>query len=133
MYRHIEDDTTLPAINAASSAEPFSKPDHKSKKHGRPNGKPKYKQHFPRRQRRGEMIGAGHFVFRRGDSTRRIRPCEWPFEHPDFDSAMHEASRLAATYGGEFEVFVRVASASADKMESELANAIASGEEIHHG
>lgn len=113
MYRSNNDDFCAAedftiGSNAASNAEPFSKPDHKAKRHG----KPKHKRRFPRHQRNGELIGGGHFVFRRGDDTKRIRPCEWPFEHPDFESAMSEASRLAATYGGEFEVFARIASAT---------------------
>lgn len=125
MYRPSEDDFFAGGINAASSAEPFNKPDHKSKKHGRPARKPAYKHRYPRRPRNGEEIGGGHFVFRRGDSTGRIRPCEWPYEHPNFESAMTEAARLAATYGGEFDVFARVASASADKTEAELADGLA--------
>ena len=121
MYRPSEDDIFAGGTNAASNAEPFTKPDHKRKKHGKPG----FKRRYPRRPRNGETIGGGHFVFRRGDSTGRILPCEWPYEHSTFESAMTEAARLAATYGGEFDVFARVASASAEKTEEELADGLA--------
>jgi len=110
-----------PATNAAGSVEPMRRADHKSKKHGRPHktaeraGKPSYFRNFPRKARDGEEIGGGHFVFRRGDGTGRIRPCMWPFEHPSMDSALVEAARLAVTYGGKFDVMSTVASASGDK------------------
>lgn len=84
----------------AASAEPMQRADHKAKKHGRP----KHAKRYPRQERTGEKIGGGHFVFRRGDSTGRIRPCEWPFEHPNMESARQEAERLHGEYGGVFDV-----------------------------
>ncbi len=93
---------------AASSVEPMLRPDHKAKKHGKPKTKYEYMRRFPKKPRNGEEVGGGHFVFRRGDSTGRIRPCMWPFEHPSYDSALVEAARLHKEHGGTFEVFVRV-------------------------
>lgn len=100
-------------VSAACSAEPFHKPDHRAKKQGRPIGKPAYKRRFPKRPRDGEVIGGGHFVFRRGDSTGRVRPNEWPYEHGTADSAIAEATRLADQFGGTFDVFSRSSSVSA--------------------
>ncbi len=92
----------------AQSDEPMKRPDHKAKKHGKPKTKYEYMRRFPKKPRNGEEVGGGHFVFRRGDSTGRIRPCMWPFEHPSYDSALVEAARLHKEHGGTFEVFVRV-------------------------
>ena len=91
MYRPTEDDFDY--APAYGSAEPMPRADHKAKKHPRP--------------RRNEKIGGGHFVFRRGKRTGRVGiKTSLPFEHPDFDSAMSEARRLAAVNPGEtFEVF----------------------------
>ncbi|NKJ03095.1 hypothetical protein [Rhizobium sp. SG741] len=108
-------ETDYTPTNAAGSVEPMQRPDHKAKKRGRPNGKPSYMRRFPKNPRDGEAVGGGHFVFRRGDSTGRIRPCMWPFEHPDFDSASNEASRLAGEHGGTFDVFSRSLSVSVTK------------------
>lgn len=109
--RFVEEvDTDYVPVNAAGSAEPFPKPDHKAKKRGRPNGKPSYMRRFPKTPRDGEAVGGGHFVFRRGDSTGRIRPCMWPFEHGSADGAHTEATRLAGEYGGTFDVFSRSSS-----------------------
>ena len=61
--------------------------------------------------REGETINAGFFVFRRGDSTNRIRPSQLPFEHPSLEAAVAEAQRLAAGRPGyAFDVFTRHAS-----------------------
>ncbi len=61
--------------------------------------------------RSGEKIGAGFFVFRRGDSTNRIRPSQLPFEHPSKEAALAEAVRLAGVRPGySFDVFERVSS-----------------------
>jgi hypothetical protein len=54
----------------------------------------------PRIARKGEEIGGGYFVFRRGDDTGRIRPSPWPFEHPTLCAAKREADRLAQAYPG---------------------------------
>lgn len=109
MIRYTDDDCYVPAAAAAVSAEPFSRPDHKAKK----TGKPGRKRRYPRRPRDGETIGGGHFVFRRGDSTGRIRPCEWPFEHSSAQAAETEALRLANEYGGTFDVYSRGMSVTA--------------------
>lgn len=54
----------------------------------------------PRKPRKEEVIGGGYFVFRRGDDTGRIRPSNWPFEHPTLDAARREAAKLAAQNPG---------------------------------
>lgn len=82
--------------NPAGSAEPMQRPDHKSKRHPRP--------------RRNEKVGGGHFVFRRGGRTGRIKTGHivhgaLPFEHPDIDSARTEAERLQKLHGGRYDVF----------------------------
>ncbi|MEZ2132522.1 MULTISPECIES: hypothetical protein [unclassified Sinorhizobium] len=84
--------------HAAGSAEPFSRPDHRAKKHPRPAPK----------SRKNEKLGGGVFVFRRGRAGR-IHPTTWPFEHPTEDSAIVEAGRLAKMTGDTFEVYSRVA------------------------
>lgn len=60
------------------------------------------------KQRKGETIGGGFFVFRRGKKTGRVG-CKtpWmPFEHPAKSAAIAEADRLGRRYPGEtFEVF----------------------------
>lgn len=86
--------------HAAGSAEPFAKPDHRAKRHGKPK-KPSY-FHKPRRD---EVIGGGFFVFRRGVDTGRIRPGGFPYEHGTIESAQAEAERLASEYGGQYQVF----------------------------
>lgn len=55
----------------------------------------------PTKPRKGEVIGGGFFVFRRGDRTGRIRPKTWPFEHASFDAATTEAQRLSNMFPGE--------------------------------
>jgi hypothetical protein len=93
-----EQDDYVPR-NAAGSVEPFAKPDHKSKKHPRP--------------RRNEKVGGGHFVFKRGRTTGRIKIGaigSLPFEHPDYASAHTEARRLHDLDGGRYDVFSLAAS-----------------------
>lgn len=87
MYRPTEEDFI---VGGMGSPEPFTKPDHKAKKHARP--------------RRNEKVGGGHFVFRRGGHGR-ITPSGYAFEHPNLGSANDEAYRLAALTGGTFEVY----------------------------
>lgn len=59
----------------------------------------------PREPRKGETIGGGFFVFRRGENTGRIRPAQWPFEHATFKEAMEQADKLAkAMPGYRFDV-----------------------------
>jgi hypothetical protein len=53
-----------------------------------------------RKARKGEQIGGGFFVFRRGDDTGRIRPAQWPFEHPTFEAARAQAQKLASEMPG---------------------------------
>jgi hypothetical protein len=59
------------------------------------------------KERRGEKVGGGFFVFRRGKKTGRVGiKTPLPFEHPDYDSAYKEATRMAKKHKGElFEVF----------------------------
>lgn len=75
--------------HVACSDEPMVKPDHKAKKHSKP--------------RRGERIGGGHFVFKRGKSGR-IHPGHYAFEHPNGASALAEAERLHQLTGHRFDV-----------------------------
>ena len=60
----------------------------------------------PRDSREGEKIGGGFFVFRRTGRTGRIRPPEWPFEHPTLEAAQAEAARLAEKHPKERFVVV---------------------------
>jgi hypothetical protein len=108
--QHVIIDDFTPSATATGSAEPFRKPDHKSKKHGR-----------PARQRHNETVGGGHFVFRRGSTTGRIKTGSilagrMPFEHPDHESALAEATRLCALHGGKYEVFSASGSVDAREM-----------------
>lgn len=65
----------------------------------------------PRKSRAGETIGGGHFVFRRGTRTNRVRPSNWPFEYATPEAAAEEATRLAAANPGKvFQVFVATSS-----------------------
>jgi hypothetical protein len=55
----------------------------------------------PRKERPGETIGGGFFVFRRTAKTGRIRVPEWPFEHPNRAAAEAERDRLASMHPNE--------------------------------
>lgn len=110
MYRPTEDDF-LPGPSAHSD-EPMLRPDYKAKKHGRPYHGKKWPA-FPG-PRDNEEIGGGHFVFKRGRTTGRIktgRVGHSPFEHGSLEAALDEAARLSVEYGGKFEVFSRVGGA----------------------
>ncbi|MBB3608634.1 hypothetical protein [Rhizobium sp. BK602] len=70
----------------------------------------------PRLPRKGETIGGGFFVFRRGEETGRIRPSQWPFEYATLPEAIAEAERLAIAYPGfDFIVVGEVHTARAEK------------------
>lgn len=60
------------------------------------------------RKEKGEVVGGGFFVFRRGKRTGRVG-CFFstvPFEHGSFESAATEAQRMATVNLGEtYEVF----------------------------
>ena len=76
----------------------------------------------PRLPREEEAIGGGYFVFRRGDGTNRIRPSNWPFEHPTLEAAKGEALKLARSNPGyQFEVFSRCFSIEASESSAEAA------------
>jgi hypothetical protein len=113
MYRPNDDDF-LPGPSAHSD-EPMRKPDHKAKKHGKPNHGKKWPA-FPG-PRANEEIGGGHFVFKRGRTTGRIKTAPHrfaggiPFEHATLEDALDEAARLSVEVGGKFEVFSRVGGA----------------------
>lgn len=113
MYRPNDDDF-LPGPSAHSD-EPMRRPDHKAKKHGRPNHGNRWPGFPGPRQR--EEIGGGHFVFKRGRTTGRIktgRVGHIPFEHATLEDALDEAARLSVEKGGKFEVFSRVGGAEGD-------------------
>lgn len=106
-YRPSEDDFLLAGVVGCShSDEPMARPDHKAKKHGRPYHGQKWPG-FPG-HRTSEEIGGGHFVFKRGRRTGRIKNGGIPFEHPTYAAALEEAARLSVEVGGTFEVFSRV-------------------------
>jgi len=72
----------------------------------------------PQKSRKGEEIGGGYFVFRRGKGTGRVRPSPWPFEHPTICSAKREADKLAAMQPGyQFDVLQVCYSACAEVVE----------------
>lgn len=54
----------------------------------------------PHKNRLNEEVGGGFIVFRRGRRTNRIRPNQWPFEHPTREQAEAEAKRLAEKHPG---------------------------------
>lgn len=105
MYRPSADE--LDDIHvSASSAEPMQRADHRAKKHGKPYHGKKWPG-FPGERPR-EVIGGGHFVFKRGKRTGRIENRGIPFEHSSLDAALSEAARLTIEHGGQFDVFSRV-------------------------
>lgn len=55
----------------------------------------------PKLARKGETIGGGYWVFRRGDDTGRIRPPMWPFEYGALTDAINQANKLAEDNPGE--------------------------------
>lgn len=86
-------------------------PKPKLKSRNRKPGRPPYLMD-PRKARPEETIGGGFFIFRRGRNTGRVQAPEWPFEHPNRESAEAEAAKLAQRFPGEvFEVFGRVSPA----------------------
>jgi len=112
MYRPNDDDLIPYGTSGAHSDEPMLRPDHKAKKHGKPNHGKKWPGFPGPRQR--EEIGGGHFVFKRGRTTGRIktgRAGHIPFEHATLEDALDEAARLSIEKGGKFEVFSRVGGA----------------------
>jgi len=54
------------------------------------------------RAEKGEKVGGGFFVFRRGSTTGRIKinPAKLPFEHPSLEAALREAKRLTERHPG---------------------------------
>lgn len=58
---------------------------------------------MPNRKERGETIGGGFLIFRRGKKTNRIgvRAHSLPFEHGSYASAFDEVTRLEALHPGE--------------------------------
>lgn len=76
------------------------------------------------RIKRGEVVGGGFFVFRRGVTTGRIKvdPERLPFEHATLDVAQAEAVRLAAANPGViFSVFQEVTRAMSTVKQEEVA------------
>lgn len=65
------------------------------------------------RAKRGERVHGGWFVFRRGQTTGRIKidTSKMPFEHPSRERAVAEAVRLSAANPGiDYCVFNQVIS-----------------------
>lgn len=76
----------------------------------------------PEEARKGEQIGGGYFVFRRGEGTGRIRSSHWPFEHPTICAAKREADKLAKTQPGyQFDVVQVCYSAREEPKQQEAA------------
>ena len=55
------------------------------------------------KERPGEKITGGWFVFGRHSTSKRVRvPTQgFPFEHPDYESALTEAHRLSGLHPGK--------------------------------
>lgn len=71
------------------------------------------------RAAKGERVGGGFFVHRRGKKSGRVRPSKLSFEHADQRAAVAEAEKLAARHPGEtFEVFARIHTAHRPKQEA---------------
>lgn len=47
------------------------------------------------RTQKGEKIGGGFLVFRRGRKSNRVKPSWCPFEHPSAEAAKVQADKLA--------------------------------------
>lgn len=68
----------------------------------------------PKKARKGETIGGGYFVFRRGKGTNRVHPSQWPFEYGSAAEAEEQARILAkGNPGYRFDV-LHVVSAFAE-------------------
>lgn len=66
---------------------------------------------LPPRSERGEVIGGGYIIFRRGKKTGRVgyKPHSYPFEHGSLESAEKEVQRLMDENPGErFSIFVEL-------------------------
>lgn len=77
------------------------------------SGKTQNKWH-QRRIERGEVVGGGYFVFRRGETTGRVKinPAKLPFEHGTLEAAQREATALAANSPGiTFSIFQQIGQA----------------------
>ena len=60
------------------------------------------------RHERGEVVGGGYLIFRRGKKTGRVgyKPHSMPFEHGSYESAKKEVARLEEANPGEkFHIF----------------------------
>lgn len=71
-------------------------------------------KHMASRAQRGEVVGGGFFVFRRGRKSNRIKPevNGFPFEHATLRAAEAEAARLAALNPGMTFVVLQQVSAT---------------------
>lgn len=74
------------------------------------------KYYDDKRRAKGELVGGGHFVFRRGRKFNRVRFVVpkggqvLPFEHATFALALAECERLAKINPGQkYGVFSQVA------------------------
>lgn len=85
--------------------------------------KPSNHRWHDRRVAAGEVVKGGYFVFRRGETTGRVKinPAKLPFEHPTLEAAMKEAKRLAhASPLVEFSVFQQAATVMVHGAEEEV-------------
>ena len=79
-----------------------------TQKIGRLKKKPRF-SFKPRQPRKGETIGGGIIIVRRGKRTDRLRFAMWPFEHGSADGAIAEIEALKADMPDEtFEIWTRV-------------------------
>lgn len=59
--------------------------------------------------RKGEEVGGGFFIFRRGKHGNRVKPSPMPFEHPSLESAQQELKRLKSKFpDGSFVILGEV-------------------------
>ena len=83
---------------------------------------------FSKREAKGEVVGGGYIVIRRGDYTNRLRvpgikavgksPNMWgPFEYPTVEAAYAEAARLSHLHPGKtFCVFQQINAVKAEEI-----------------
>lgn len=77
------------------------------------------------RTAKGEKVGGGFFVHRRGKSSKRVHAAPMPFEHATLMKAINECERLAALHPGERYVVVgQCYEAFVDPVPAEVSDAL---------